>query len=112
LSFDNLPPQGVQRFSFFFWHLRERLMIRTDHHRHVHGRLRLSQRTPAASLSNVIRISTPKRFKFFSLPQNFIRKSEPTLKHKNCPTSNKNPLACFLLNPRQLGSSLSGTQGI
>ena len=33
----------------------------------------------------------PKTIQSFSLPQNFIRKSEPAVEHKNHPASNANP---------------------
>ena len=51
----------------------------------------LSQSTRATSPSNVIRISTRKRFKVFRYPRNFIRKSEPAVEHRKSPASNANP---------------------
>jgi hypothetical protein len=66
-------------------------MIRTDRHRHLHSCNHVSQRTPAASPSNVIRMSAQNASDFCS-PQNFIRSSEPISEHKKCHQSNTNPM--------------------
>jgi hypothetical protein len=66
-------------------------MIRTDRHRHLHSSKHVSQRTPAASPSNVIRMSARNASDFYS-PQNFIRPSEPISEHKKSRPSNTNPM--------------------
>jgi hypothetical protein len=66
-------------------------MIRTDRHRHLPSCKHISQRIPAASPSNVIRMSAQNASDFYS-PQNFIRSSEPTSEHKKSRQSNTNPM--------------------
>ena len=83
LSFDNVPPPGVQRFLSSFLHLLEASMFRTDHHRCFHQRNHLSQCSPAASPPNVIRISTRKRFKVFRCPRILFEKANQYQNIKN-----------------------------